>query len=294
MTVELSFLNLYQFKRVEDVISWSMFRDVCALFLDHRTAPPLSSLPGSCPEDEMTNAKKEEDKRSAWIALAKVHIEAGGGKVVQDVPILQGGANKLHANTQRRLSGSGRKQKLGRSLAHKGITHVVCCEKLLKGERSSLSTYLQEQLHLDMHRVLLVTDYWVQSSFSYRRLPVTDEYIFSPDRPAHVRPSDDDERTFVSSPFPDCREDPPASGMKWEQLSSEKPKSSTEICNLELAKALQHKVDFSQEECAAFGLSNLPYESCINVKGTYFKQAMSPDWMVVKAVFDDEVHSRAN
>ena len=264
MTTELSFLNLYQFKRVEDVISWSMFRDVCALFLDHRTAPPLSSLPGSCPEDEMTNAKKEEDKRSAWIALAKVHIEAGGGKVVQDVPILQGGANKLHANTQRRLSGSGRKQKLGRSLAHKGITHVVCCEKLLKGERSFLSTYLQEQLHLDMHRVLLVTDYWVQSSFSYWRRPVTDEYIFSPDRPAHVRPLDDDERTFVSSPFPNCREDPTASGMKREQLSSERPKASTEMCNLELEK------------------------------GTYFNQAMSPEWMVVKAVFDDEVHSRAN
>ena len=85
---------------------------------------------------------------------------------------------------------------------------------------------------------------------------------------AEVNAKDDKGLTPLTCACRPCR-------YKLEKLDSEKPKRGTEIENVELAHALQHKSEFSQKEFDAFKVSNLSLNSYINVYGTYFKVCVS-------------------
>lgn len=81
-------------------------------------------------------------------------------------------------------------------------------------------------------------------------------------------------------------------GLKWKCVGSGRPASGTEICNPELAQALQRKTVFSAQELISFGLFNLAYSSFIKMGDKFF----SPDdnsHAVVKEVveFPKRVHS---
>ena len=62
-------------------------------------------------------------------------------------------------------------------------------------------------------------------------------------------------------------------GLKWKCIGSGRPASGTEICNPDLAQALQRKIVFSAEELITFGLFNLAYSSFIKTGDKFF----SPD-----------------
>ena len=68
-------------KKIHNVVSWSLFRDVCAVLLDHVTAPTLSTSLREGGEETLGHAAQQDkiqDKskrqRSAWIALATAHL----------------------------------------------------------------------------------------------------------------------------------------------------------------------------------------------------------------------------
>jgi hypothetical protein len=236
-------------KKVHNVVSWSLFRDVCAVLLDHVTAPTLST---SLREEETLGHAAQQDKiqdkskrqRSVWIALATAHLRyadtsrslfpiswvffdtcaylrTGGGKVVDASPCLL--PNPLK-NKYRRLSDSGKKKRAEdhdkSSLAGKGITHMVCCERLLKSDRPEVERKLKAfNLATEGHEaVSLVTDQWITNCFRCRKLlPITDENLYSSveeERP-QTKKGDAQLRTFVSAPFPACKEQGDIDSPEW-------------------------------------------------------------------------------
>ena len=69
-----------------------------------------------------------------------------------------------------------------------------------------------------------------------------------------------------------------ASGLKWENVGSQKPEQGREISNSKLAKALQEKTQFTASEWSAFHISELQSTAVIEVKGkdgdvSYFRPA---------------------
>ena len=205
-------------KKVHNVVSWSLFRDVCAVLLDHVTAPTLSTSLDAGESGSVTQREKAKRQRSPWIALATAHLKTGGGKVVEESPCLLPSQLK---NKFRRLSDSGKKKRaadqIKGSLAGKGVTHMVCCERLLKSDRAEVERKLKT-FDLDTEAVSVVTDQWITNCFRCRKLlPITDENLFSRGEERHpqTKKRDAQLRTFVSAPFPTCKEPDDRDSPEW-------------------------------------------------------------------------------
>jgi len=67
------------------------------------------------------------------------------------------------------------------------------------------------------------------------------------------------------------KDKPVALGSKWMDVGEKKPTSGNEIMSVELRKAIQQKLEFSDEEVAQFNFSNLTNDSYILVAGKYFQ-----------------------
>jgi len=72
--------------------------------------------------------------------------------------------------------------------------------------------------------------------------------------------------------------------------------TGNEIKNVVFAEALQKKRDFTVAELGEFGVSNLSYDSYIEVDGTYFKPAEEAEEVeaTVRTVSDDEDIQRSH
>ena len=60
-------------------------------------------------------------------------------------------------------------------------------------------------------------------------------------------------------------------GTKWQEIGTIRPQTGSEIHNEAFAAALQHTVEFTQEEWDKFKVSNLTQDSFVQVNGKYFK-----------------------
>ena len=63
-----------------------------------------------------------------------------------------------------------------------------------------------------------------------------------------------------------------ALALKWKNVGPEKPKRGKEIKNEELAKALQQRMHFSQQEMDNFKVGGISYQDFIRVEDKYFRQ----------------------
>ena len=68
-------------------------------------------------------------------------------------------------------------------------------------------------------------------------------------------------------------QDVEASGLIWEEISFEKTRDGTEICNTQLVDALKEKLVFDKEEWVALGVRNVTLVSYVQVGDKYFKPA---------------------
>ena len=140
--------------------------------------------PRTAAEERETKAKqaKREQQQNVWVALAEAQLRAGGAEVVVAEKNLKVYATPCIPTIQRQSAGggiqTGRATQGRKMLEDKGINVVVCCEFRLKCNRADVERPL-ESLGLDVQRLDLVTDKWVQNCFHYKKLlPITDEYLF--------------------------------------------------------------------------------------------------------------------
>ena len=194
-------------KTVHDLVSWSLFRDVTAVCIEHVNvlAPSNSKLHGG--------GEPRSKRLPAWCALAMAHLKAGGARAVEDpicVPRLPG------SGPQQRLSSSFTAQR--RELSdRKRFTHVVCSEEVLKSDPLGVQDQIKG-LFGDISDVTIVTEKWVANCSSYKKLldPPGDSQFREWKLAARLLPTQDGHRgAFVSAPFPDHKEPEDVSSPAW-------------------------------------------------------------------------------
>lgn len=89
-----------------------------------------------------------------------------------------------------------------------------------------------------------------------------------------------------------------ASGLKWENVGSQKPEQGREISNSKLAIALQEKTQFTASEWSAFHISELQLTAVIKVKGrdgdvSYFRPAAIDEKVEDREARAVEDHTKA-
>ena len=110
------------------------------------------------------------------------------------------------------------------------------------------------------------------------------EFVVSPDIPppdvilTDMSPDAVDEELLrrdagLKVTYVKCPDDGVSPGLKWENLGRAKPNTGTEIKNAELALALEGKKEFTRDELISFRVSNLTYNSYIQVGNCYFRAA---------------------
>ena len=82
-----------------------------------------------------------------------------------------------------------------------------------------------------------------------------------------------------------------ASGLIWENIGEEKPQIQ-ELTNLELAKALESKTKFTQEEWDAFGIPEVHTRNIIKSGNFYFKPKGQKFSRQISDIFDQAQVSR--
>ena len=193
-----------EFNGVHDLVSWSLFREVHAVFLDNigRHIALSASAAGAPDFEEVADSGAKSRAGPPWIAVARALLIAGGAHVDKTLKIFP----TVYADKPepRRLSKGPQQLE---SIARSQVTHVVCSEKLLKGDRKGVEGVLG-RLGISKD-VAVVTDRWIENCARYKKLlPDSEEHLFSAweaPRPREdenqLRSYEDQLHTFVSCPY---------------------------------------------------------------------------------------------